>query len=361
MKKNKIRLAMMLLMGLAGLHPVWAETGADFKKERVKPLSDIFTLSGAIELDYAYSSDNDVSDNTMKESASDLGIGTIELGLEANLHENAKSSLLLVGENLDSDDKIFWDEAFFTLGNKDTPFYFVGGKRVQPFGLFESLFINDPVTQDLYEINKTGATLGFTKDDLLGLDLSFTLYKGETLIQRVNDSGFGWERDTPSGYMPDNNVSSFIGHASFSPGEGMGLAVYYNFEPGNSDRNTTWGTSFHWEISNFMADAEYISALTREKTGIQEHLESAWFASLGYQVASPLVIAVRYENFQADRKQDGDLDHRYGFGITYTLFETLGFVCTLLGEYRKSQYETSANTLVDSKVDEVFARIALEF
>ncbi len=58
------------------------------------------------------------------------------------------------------------------------PVYFTGGKRVQPFGVFESLFINDSITQDLYEINKTGATIGFAKEDILGLDLSMTLYKG---------------------------------------------------------------------------------------------------------------------------------------------------------------------------------------
>lgn len=365
MKKNKITfgLAMMLLMGLAVLHPVWAETGTDSKKEGVKPLSDIFTLSGAIELDYSYSNDKDVSDNTQKESSSRLDIGTIELGLEANLHEHVTANLLILGENLDSDPTIVWDEAFFTLANKDFPFYFVGGKRVQPFGLFESLFINDPITQDLYEINKTGATLGVIMDQLAGLDLGVTLYKGETLIQRVNDSGFGWERDVSAGYMPDDDVSSLIVHASCSPKQDMDLAVYYNSEPGDSGRNATWGSSFHWEISNFITDAEYISALTREKHvgDDQEHLESAWFVSLGYRIMDPLVLAIRYEDFREDKTQDGHLDLRYGVGAAYTLFETPDFVCTLLGEYRKSQYETSANTLVDSKVDEVFARIALEF
>jgi len=42
-------------------------------------------------------------------------IGTVALGLEATLHEYVSANLLLKGEALDSDDDIFWDEAFFTI------------------------------------------------------------------------------------------------------------------------------------------------------------------------------------------------------------------------------------------------------
>lgn len=327
-------------------------------------ISDRITLSGAIELDYSYADDSDVTDNTVNDSTSELDIGTIEIGLEAVLHEYVTANMLLKGENLDSDsDRIFWDEAFITIQKEGMPVYFVGGKRCQPFGQFESLFINDPITQDLYEINKTGATIGFFLGSMSGLDVSFTAYKGETLISRANDTGYGWVRDTAAGYSGTNDISSYIVSGSISPVDGMTLAVYFNSEPGDSDRNNTLGGSVHLEIAGFIADAEYIGALDREMhvTDNREYTESAWFVSLGYQVLDPLLLAVRYEDFDADRSASGNLDCRYGFGTTYTLFSDDTFACNLMAEYRRSEYESAQGSGTDKELNEFFARIALEF
>ncbi len=378
MKKMKIiyGLTAILWISLLLIQPVFCnpapdieqrikalEQDAESKKTGIQEFLTRLTLSGAIELDYTYSDDSDVTDRTKNDATSDLDIGTIELGLEVNLHEYVTANILLKGENLDSDSTIFWDEVFFTFQKEDMPFYFVGGKRPQPFGAFESLFINDPITQDLYEINKTGATIGFAKEEMLNLDFSVTLYKGETLTNRINEAEYGWERKTSPGYESTNDASSFIVSASFAPVEGMSLAAYYNSEPGDTDRNTTLGSSFHWEISNFIVDAEYIGALSREihATDKREYTESAWFTSLGYQLMPPLVIAMRYENFDADKEQDGSLDCRYGVAADYTLFETDGVACNLMGEFRRVEYNTTANTLVDSEANEFFAKIALSF
>ncbi|MCG8568039.1 MAG: LbtU family siderophore porin, partial [Desulfobacterales bacterium] len=238
------------------------------KKLEEKPVSvlgglgDKITLSGAIELDYSYNTDSDVTDNTASSSESDLGIGTIELGLEAALHEYVTANVLLKGEDLDDDDKVFFDEVFFTLAKDGMPVYFVGGKRYQPFGTFESLFINDPITQDLYEINKTGATLGYADEALMGLDVSFTLYKGTSLVEKINDNKDDYGIEYPG--TDTSNVSSYIINAGIAPMEGLNIAAFYNSEPGDRDRNTTLGGSIHYEIAGFMADFEYITALERD-------------------------------------------------------------------------------------------------
>jgi len=115
------------------------------------------SFSGAIELDYSYADDS---------SASDLDIGTAELGLEVTFHEYVTGNFLLKGEALDSDnDRVFWDEATISIQKEGLPVYFVGGKRGQPFGVFESHLINDPITQACYEIAKTGASGGRTSPD----------------------------------------------------------------------------------------------------------------------------------------------------------------------------------------------------
>lgn len=378
MNSKKTRTAIALIMGilLMGISSGHAASNLELEKRIAtleeqkessaagKSLWDRFTLSGAIELDYSGSGNEDVSDKTKNSSTSDLDIGTIELGLDANLHKYVTAFALLKGENLSSnDDKIFWDEVFFTIAGDNMPVYFTGGKRVQPFGRYESLFINDPITQDLYEINGTGATVGYTSADFFDIDLSFTLYKGETLINRVKDTGYGWERNNSPGYASSKTVNSYIVSAAISPVNGMDLAVFYNSEPGDSERNTTLGGSFHFEIADFITDIEYIGALNREKHAAddKEYRESAWVASLGYQIADPLLVAVRYEDFNADRSADGNLDHRYSIGMNYTLFENEDFSCNLLGEYRRGEYEGNNGSANDLKLNEFFARVALEF
>lgn len=366
-KTNLIILLCGIFIHITGLIPVSAADIIDAAKTAsgsMGQISDLITLSGTIELDYSYASDSDVSDNTINDAASELDIGTVSLGLTAQLNDCVSADVVLKGENLDSNsDRIFWDEVFLTFEKDNLPFYAVVGKRTQPFGVFESLFISDPITQELYEINKTGITLGYADQDMLGIDFSVTVYKGETLITRVNDTGYGWARDNTAGYAVTNDVSSYIVSMSISPVDGLTLAAYYSSEPGDTDRNTTLGGSLHFELADFIADAEYIGALNREYhiTDDREYKENAWFVSLGYQIADPLLCSVRYEDFDADKRQSGNLDYRYGIAATWTLFETENFTCTLLGEYRRSEYEHIQSSSTDQSLDELFARLALEF
>jgi len=325
------------------------------------------SFSGAIELDYSYADDSDIGDNTVNDSTSDLDIGTVELGLEVSLHEYVTGNFLLKGEALDSDDdRVFWDEATIGIQKEGVPFYFIGGKRGQPFGMFESHLINDPITQDCYEIAKTGATAGYTAD-ALGLDISLTIYKGEELMTHLNDAGYGSERDTSPSYKETVDVNSYIGNITISPLDGLIFAAYYDSEPGDAERNETAGTTVHYEMGKFTADAEYIAAISREKrfTDNKEQKESAWFVAVAYQAAEPLEIAARYEAFDDDMTgdQDGHLENRYSLGATYRLFEKDDFAANLMGEYRTSRFEVEPGNPngVDDKVNEVFLRLALEF
>ena len=321
-------------------------------------LSQRITFSGAIELDFTY-------DEESPDNRSDLSVGCVELGLEAQLHDYVTANLLLNGENLDDDGEVSWDEVFFTISKDGFPVYFNGGKRCQPFGVFESLFINDPITQELYEINDTGVTLGFAQENIMGLDLSFTLYKGTPLFGQIADNEGAWESNPYAGAIPVVNAketdeaNSYIVSASLSPIEGLSFGLFYNSEPGNGDRNTTAGAMVHFEMAGFIADAEYIGALEREKVNNKEYKENAWTVSLGYQVMEPLLVAARYEAFDGDQDKAGDLESRYSLGATYTLFANDTFACNLLGEYRHSDIDAAAGD--DDTADEYAARLAIEF
>ncbi len=328
-------------------------------------LSDRLTFSGAIELDYSYADDSDIGDNTVNDSTSDLDIGTVELGLEVAFHEYVTGNFLLKGEALDTDnDRVFWDEATITIQREGFPLYFVGGKRGQPFGFFETHLINDPITQDCYEIAKTGATIGYTTE-FLGLDVSATIYKGEALMAHLNEAEYGFERDNSPAYEETNDMNSYIGNITISPVDGLMVAVFYDSEPGDDERNTTAGGMFHFEFSKITLDAEYITALQREKhfTDNREYNESAWFASVSFQIIDPLEIAARYELFDDDIEgdQDGHLENRYSIGFTYTLFEKDSFATKFMGEYRISNYEKAVGSSVDDKLNEAFLRLAIEF
>ena len=321
------------------------------------------SFSGAIELDYSYADDSNAGDSTVNDSTSDLDIGTVELGIEAAFHEYVTGNFILKGEALDTDnDRVFWDEATIHIQKEGFPLYFVGGKRGQPFGMFESHLINDPITQDCYEIVKTGVTVGYTTDYL---DISATIYKGEELMTHLVDSEYGFEPNNRPTYEETDDVSSYIGNITISPLDALMLSAYYDSEPGDGDRNETAGISVHYEIGMITLDAEYIAAVSREKnfTDNKEYNESAWFIGVAYQAAEPLEIAARYETFNDDitGDQDGHLTDRYSIGFTYTLFENDSFATNLMGEYRISNFEKESSSNADDKLNEAFLRLAIEF
>jgi hypothetical protein len=358
------------------------EGPASEKSEAPESWTDKITIYGAIELDYSCADDSDIGDNTVNDSTSELDIGTAELGVEVAFHEYVTGNFVLKGENLGSeDDRIFWDEASITLKKEGFPFYFVGGHRGQPFGLFESHLINDPLTQDLYEIVRPGATLGFAPG-FLGLDISGTVYKGEELMSHMLEGAYELNRDytddtgalpgwRPGGmsaeYAETDDVSSFIGNISISPIDAVTVVGFWDSEPGDCHRNETAGGAVHIEFWRLSLDGEYIFAVDRESDSADkiEHDESAWFAALAFQVIDPLEIAARYEAFDDDiaGKQDGHLEERYSLGFTFTLFEKDDFACNLMGEFRRSNYEVEVGNAngVDESLNEWFARLGIEF
>ncbi len=347
---------------------------------------DRVSLSGAIELDFGYINDGDISDNTINDSSSNLDIGTAELGLEADLHDYVTANFILKGEDLDEDnDRVFWDEASITIQKDGFPVYFIGGRRGQPFGLFESHLTQDPITQDCYEILETGATIGYTPG-ILGLDISVTAYKGEEMMTHMLEGAYNlnrnyfdldtaapaaWRNNGAGGTSPQydktDGVNSYIANITAEPLDGLLLALYFDSEPGDRRRNETLGVSIHYEIGKFSLDWEYIGAVQREKdpANNMERKEKACFAGIAFQALRPLELAARYEAFDdgIPGQQDNHLENRFGLGFTYTLFEKEDFKANLMTEYRKSNFEVRPGNPgnVDDNVSEFFARLAIEF
>ncbi len=184
-------------------------------------------------------------------------------------------------------------------------------------------------------------------------------------MDTASGAGYGFARDNTHRYTATDKIQSYILNFTISPIENLTIATYFNSEAGDDERNTTAGMSAHYEIAKFIIDGEYITALNREKhfTDNKEYNESAWFASLGYQIIDPLMAAVRYEGFNDDQSgnQDKHIEYRYSIGATYTLFTKKSFACNLSCEYRKSEYERSAGSRADDSLNEFFAQLTIEF
>jgi len=189
----------------------------------------------------------------------------VDIALRIFFNEWAKAKTVVNIQDVGKKDgkaKISLDEAIVTVECPWIPLYFVGGKTALPFGVFEDHMISGTLTEDLYEIDDFGATLGFAPE-FYGLDMSVTVYKGQDIIENLND--FGTYEFSPD-REKENDINSFIANITLKPIEEMlTLATFYENEPGDGSRNQSLGGALTLNVWKFSLDAEYITALEREK------------------------------------------------------------------------------------------------
>jgi len=319
------------------------------------------TLGGFIDLDFDYYERSDVSDKN-SDSTSDLGLGSVDLELRVFFNEWVKTKIVLAADDVgkeDGDENIKLDEAIMTLECPRVPLYFVGGKTVLPFGVFEDRLIIAPITEDLYEVDTVGATLGLTPD-FYGLDISITVYEGQEIIENLEDFGaheFTLDR------QEEDDVNSFIANVTLEPVEDMlTFSVFYDSEPGDGRRNQTIGGAFTLDVWKFSLDGEYITALEREKgENGEENKDSAWVVGLAFRPLEsvPLEFVTRYEDFDDDEKGDQDevLDYRYVAGFSYKFLKW----ATFFFEYDYWKYERESGSDAADHVNSLHFRIGLAF
>ncbi|OQW85938.1 MAG: hypothetical protein BWK76_07290 [Desulfobulbaceae bacterium A2] len=192
MKKflNSTMVATALVLGAAGGAVAGAEEKAPLGK-----INDALTVTALLETEFSSAK------NFAGESSSDLTLSTVELGFDFTPTDWAAAHVLLKYEEGKNDNDIEIDEAFFTLGNAEHfPLKFTAGKFVLPFGVFATKMIQDPLTQELGEINKTAVALGVESN---GFVAALFGYKGMGEIGATDDVrgmgamlGYGYEADT---------------------------------------------------------------------------------------------------------------------------------------------------------------------
>jgi len=324
-------------------------------------------LIGYIETNYEYLDVKDI-DNKDSGSSSDLFIGSVTFALSAIFNEWSKALVALeledIGRGGDAGNFRI-DEATATLKAPRIPLYFIGGKTVLPFGVFEDHLIEGTLAEDLYEIDEWGATLGFAPD-FFGLDISFSIYEDASIMDNLED--FDTHEFRPE-HQKEDRFGSYIANVTLAPvRDTLTVSAFYNSEPGDGRRNESIGGAFTLDFWKFILDAEYITALQRENgENGRENKERVAVAGLAFDLLDWLQLATRYEDFDDDNPGDQDevLDYRVIAGFNYFFLDhvDLSYLedAAFSFEYRFSKYEKEKGSEAADSQTMLQFQVAIEF
>lgn len=282
------------------------------------------------------------------------------------------------------------DEAHLDLEGKHA--YLVVGQRTQPFGVFESHLVTDPLTQDGYEIKKPGATLGARGP--LGADLSLTVYAGRAAWDHFTSSRLIDAAALDRQPVVPDRVSSYVLGAALSPWEErVNLSGAIDSEPGQGGRNTTANLALQLVphgSNHLMADAELMRALSRETPAgaARAFKETAGSFSLAYVFvvrprkvrgsanykarmsrlrAHPVLVCARYEFLDDDGRTDASaiatVRQRTSLGGRYTFHDGDGRGAYASAEYRWTRYRLPARDSPPGspRGSEIYLRLGISF
>lgn len=304
----------------------------------------------------------DVSDESNQHSGElwDLFVSTLELNIAASFTDWVFVYVVVEVEDWGEKDttvKVNLSECYMTFEHPGSGAYFRAGKAIFPFGVFKDHMLSGTITEDLYEVEKTGATIGLDLSDG-DLDLSISVYSGQSIIGNLIDFS---THEPNSDRKKEARFSSYIVNLSATPIlDTLECSVFYNSEIGDDTRNESLGGAISYHIGDITFDAEYITAINRELgEDDEENLESAWFVGLAYEPMDMLELGVRFESFDDDQNGDQDEVVRYRqlAGANYSVTETI----MLSFEYRYSKFEREPGGEAASSQNEIQFQLSIEF
>ncbi len=196
------------------------------------------------------------------ENQSDILLATAAFDVEASMNEWLMGHIGLLWEQYSREDDNL-DEAYIALGKSESiPLYLIAGRFYQPVGNFESVFISDPMTLELAEMNHVSAMLGYENT---WLDLNAGAFRGDV------------KEGVAVGAGGDSTIDDFYASLSLTPVEQIKLGVYwlsdlmetYNLSRvgeeianlAGYEKSGGAGAFVNLYLGRFMLNAEYVSAL----------------------------------------------------------------------------------------------------
>ena len=128
-------------------------------------------FSGLLEAEASYV--GEAGRGMAEDYGADAVCATAQFGLDALLKERLHGRLVLLWEE-DDTEPYDLDEGWLRLNLGK--FFVGGGRRYLRFGVFESMFVSDPLTLELGETNASAAFFGFEKS---GLTLEALVFNGD--------------------------------------------------------------------------------------------------------------------------------------------------------------------------------------
>ncbi len=249
-------------------------------------INDYVTLSGLIEGEFA------AGDDFEGDNFNEFVLATVELGLDVEINEWARGSLIGLYEGGEEDDHIIIDEGFIEIGNYDQfPIGFTVGKVYVPFGNFETNMIQDPMTLEIGEISDFGAKLSFEAAGLYGGIFAYNGMKddgGSDVIKGYGAQlGYAFGNDS----MTIDTGVSYVGNIADSGG----INDFFNDDLGKETvRDQVEGLGLHATATfgSAILIAEYITALDNfndtsasDPEAIYTAEPSAWNVEFGYEIS----------------------------------------------------------------------------
>ena len=262
------------------------------------------------------------------ETQSDIILATAEFDLEAAVNDWMMGHVGLLWED-GSRETDHLDEAYITLGaSESVPFYLVAGRFYQPVGNFESVFISDPLTLELAEMNQVSAMVGYENS---WIDLNAGVFRGD-----VKEGGGG-----------DTTLDDFYASVSFAPVAQVQLGVYWLSDlmetyslsrvgedvadlPGY-EKNGGAGAFINFYLGSVTLNAEYVSALNGYHLDRGDYVPAAFNLEGSVLLCENVVVGLRYEasdDLYATVDQRGPLKfgdkfpgQSYGVVASYTFLE----------------------------------------
>lgn len=248
-------------------------------------INEFVSLSGLVEGEFA------IGDDFEGNNFNEFALATVELGLDVEVNEWARGSLLALYEGGEEDDHIVIDEGFIEIGNYEKfPLSVAIGKVYVPFGNFTTNMIQDPFTLEIGEIGDFGMNIGFEAAGLYGGVFAYNGMKtdgGSNVVKGYGAQlGYAFENES----MAMDAGLSYVGNIADSGG----INGFFNDDLGKSTiQDQVDGLGIH-AIATFghaMIVAEYVTALDSfndENAAIPTDIygaePSAWNIEFGYGV-----------------------------------------------------------------------------
>ena len=284
--------------------PEKAETSDIIEDEDVEDLEKYIQgieFSGTIEVEAGYEQIKPKVGE--KEDSSDLTLATVDFAIDALITDRVRTHILFEYED---DEDFIVDEAIIHYQAKEvfvpdlsynSPWYANIGRLTIPFGYFESLFINGPLTEDLGETKETAVIAGIYNSFI---NIAAGVFNGD-IDKSENDDHIESYVATGMFTIPEDiapNVGLMAGVSYISNiADSDDLAEFF-FEEFGTDEIIEYVAGFSSFLSvsimdRFFFKAEYVGAV--ESFEEDKNFEpKAWNFEVAFIPIEDLEVAVRY-------------------------------------------------------------------